>query len=662
MIKGGRTDEASKAAASHTGSLAGSDMAFDAAVRRAGILRVERIAEVFSITAALAQQPRPKGRRLTIVTNAGGPGVLATDTLVQGGGQLAQLSETTLHELDEFLPKQWSHNNPIDVLGDADAERYAKTLQVAAADPGSDGLLVILTPQEMTDPSKVAEALRPLANIKNKPVLASWMGGQFVQDAIHLLNEASIPNFPFPDTAARAFNYLAQYAENVRNIYETPTGIAGDIDAAEDRIALAGQILASASNQDRSLLTEAESKRLLSVYGIPVCTTEVAATVNEAIEAAERIGYPVVLKLHSLTITHKTDVDGVHLNLENPVQVRTAFERIQQSVRKQCGDKHFQGVSIQPMIRMGGYELIVGSTLDEQFGPVLMFGAGGQLVETFRDTAVALPPLNATLSQRLMEQTRIYHALQGTRGRRPVDFQQLNRVLIAFSNLLVEQPWIKSCDINPLLAAPDGAMALDARVLLHDPSTDIHSVAPPAIRPYPLQYVASIKLKDGTPVTVRPIRLEDEPLMVRFHESLSDQSVRSRYFQLLQLRQRVDHDRLIHTCLNDFDREVALVAELRPAGGDTEILGVGRLSRDFGASTAEFSMLISDRWQGRGLGRLLTEKVIRVGYQEGIHRIVGNIMPDNWAMQALCQTLGFQLRHKVDEVYARLDLPRAAKN
>jgi acetyltransferase len=286
----------------------------------------------------------------------------------------------------------------------------------------------------------------------------------------------------------------------------------------------------------------------------------------------------------------------------------------------------------------------------------MMFGTGGQLVETFHDSAVTLPPLNATLAQRLMERTRIYNALLGTRGRPPVELRQLKDTLIAFSDLLVEQPWIKECDVNPILAAPEGLLALDARVLLHDPSTDIRDVTPPAIRPYPRQYVEEVVLGDQTVVTLRPIRLEDEPLMVRFHESLSDDSVRRRYFQLLHLRDRVDHDRLIQICFNDFDREVALVAERRMSDGRREVLGVGRLSRDHGASTAEFAMLINDPWQGRGLGHLLLDKLIRVGSREGIDQIVGDILPDNWAMQALCQSLGFQLRYTVDEVRARLDL------
>ncbi len=336
VLKGGRTDEASKAAASHTGSLAGSDMAFDAAIERVGVLRVERIAEMFSMAAVLAQQPRPRGRRLTIVTNAGGPGVLATDALIQGGGKLTELADETKKKLDEFLPVHWSHNNPIDVLGDADAERYARTLAVAAGDPASDGLLVVLTPQDMTDPLKTAEALRPLVRNKEKPLLASWMGGDDVEPAIQVLNDASIPTFPYPDTAARAFNYLVQYADNLRNIYETPALVDDESENAATRIATANGIIAAARAAGRTLLSEVESKRLLATYHIPVVATHVAESEADAVRCAEQIGYPVVLKLHSHSITHKTDVDGICLNIQNAQQVREAFHAIQAAVTRRA--------------------------------------------------------------------------------------------------------------------------------------------------------------------------------------------------------------------------------------------------------------------------------------------------------------------------------------
>lgn len=658
-IKGGRTQEASQAAASHTGSLAGSDMAFDAAAARVGVLRVDRIAELFSIADVLSKQPRPKGNRLTIVTNAGGPAVLATDALVEGGGRLATLDEQAMAELNSFLPPHWSRGNPIDVLGDADAGRYARTLETAGRDPNSDGLLVVLTPQDMTDPLKTAQALGSLARIKDKPVLAGWMGGPSVEKAVQTLADASIPNFAYPDAAARAFNYLWRYSDNLKHLYETPTLLSDDAVAVEQRIGAACGILESVRASGRTLLTEAESKQVLVAYGIPVVDTRVAASEAEAVAAAEEIGFPVVAKLHSTTITHKTDVGGVRLNLADTVQVAEAFRSMRDAIAEHHGSEHFHGVTIQPMIVLrDGYELILGSTLDSQFGPIIMFGAGGQLVEVFRDSAVALPPVNATLARRLIEQTRISQALHGVRGRPPIDFGALCEVLVSFSRLVVEQPWLKECDINPLLAAPGELIALDARMVVHDAATPREAIPLPAIRPYPVEYVRSATLKDGTPVTVRPIRLEDEPLIALFHEGLSDMSVRRRYFHLMQLSSRVAHERLIRVCLTDYDRELAIVAVRTRDDGKSEILGVGRLSRERHSTTAEFAVTVSDAWQGRGLGRRLLESLIEVGRAEGVERIVGRIMADHWVMLNLCKQIGFELRYEVDEVRATLDLFR----
>jgi acetyltransferase len=685
VIKGGRTSEASKAAASHTGSLAGSDQVFDAALRRVGVLRVDRIGELFSVAEALAKQPRPKGRRLTIVTNAGGPGVLATDTLVRGGGKLAELSDETLAALNAFLPPHWSHGNPIDVLGDADAGRYAKTLEVAARDPHSDGLLVVLTPQDMTDADATAEQLRPLAKIKDKPVLASWMGGRTVERAVRVLNEASIATFPYPDSAAGAFNYLWQYSEMLRNIYETPALISDDAEHVAERTSAAHEVLDAVRASGRTLLTELESKRLLAAYGIPVVPTEVAASAKEAAALAEKFCFPAVIKLNSRTITHKTDVRGVRLNLMSAEEVREAYHLMQADVESAAGPGAFEGVSVQPMITDEGYEIIIGSTLDAQFGPVVMFGAGGQLVEVLRDSAIALPPLNETLANRLMERTRIVQALRGVRGRLPVDMHGMRQALIALSRLVVEQPLIKECDINPLLVSPQRVVALDARIVVHDAATRLEDIPRPAIRPYPAQYIREVRLKEGAAVTLRPIRPEDEPLIVRFHETLSEETVRKRFFQLMQLRYRTEHNRMIRVCSSDYDRELAIVAETHDAtekGGQAPsfvaesstpsmqvrepvpffqgrtIHGVARISRGRGEKVAEFAVIVGDAWQGRGLGTALMGQLIEIAKQEGIVRLVGHVLADNYAMHALCKRCGFNLRHDAidGEVRAVLDL------
>jgi acetyltransferase len=442
VIKAGRTEAAAKAAASHTGALTGSDEVLDAAFRRSGVLRVDRIADLFYMAEVLAKQPRPKGRRLTILTNAGGPGVLATDALISEGGELTQLSDKTEQALDALLPPHWSHNNPIDILGDAAPERYAQTLEIAGNDANSDGLLVILTPQAMTDPTQTAEQLKPYANIQGKPLLASWMGGGEVATGVTILNRANIPTFSFPDTAARVFNYMWRYSYNLRGIYETPTFPADSDNDAPDR-ALAGSIIQNARKSGREILTEFESKQLLAAYRIPTVETQIASSEDQAVEFAAKMGYPIVLKLHSETITHKTDVGGVQLNLSDADAVRRAYRTIESSVRERVGAEHFLGVTVQPMAKLDGYELIVGSSLDPQFGPVLLFGTGGTLVEVFKDRALALPPLTTTLARRMMEQTLIYKALQGVRGRAAVNLAELELLLVRFSQLVVEQRWIK---------------------------------------------------------------------------------------------------------------------------------------------------------------------------------------------------------------------------
>src|SRR5271166_5028434 len=418
VIKAGRSEAASLAAASHTGALTGSDEVLDAAFRRSGVLRVHNIADLFYMAEVLGRQPRPKGPRLTILTNAGGPAVLATDSLVANGGELAELSPESLHKLDEFLPAHWSHNNPVDVLGDADSERYARALEIASQDPNSDGLLVVLAPQGMTDPLQIAERLKPFAKEYGKPVLASWMGGNSIAAGEAALNSAGIPTFAYPDTAARAFTYMWRYTYNLRGLYETPT-LTEHSEMESASRTKAAQFIENARRQGRVLLNELESKQLLSLYEIPIVDTRFAASEDKAVRLASEIGFPVVLKVVSKTITHKSDVGGVQLNLQDEAAVRSAYRAIQSSVAEKVGPDQFSGVTVQAMVKLDGYELILGSIVDPQFGPVVLFGSGGQLVEVYRDRALALPPLNTTLAQRMMEQTRIFTALKGVRGRKP---------------------------------------------------------------------------------------------------------------------------------------------------------------------------------------------------------------------------------------------------
>ena len=657
VIKAGRSEAAAKAAASHTGSLTGSDEVLDAAFRRCGVLRVNSIAEIFSMSEVLAKQPRPQGPRLTIVTNAGGPGVLATDELVAGGGELAKVSKETMEALNPILPAAWSHNNPIDVIGDASPERYAKSLEIVLKDQESDGVMVILTPQAMTDPTQTAEHLKPYAKMA-KPILASWMGGADVEAGRRILARAGIPSFDYPDTAAQAFNYMWRYAYNLRGIYETPSLPVAGSDDAPDRAA-AEKIISAVRKEGRTILTEFESKNLLAAYGIPTVTTLIAKTEAEAVKLAEKIGYPIVLKLYSETITHKTDVGGVQLNLRTADAVKKAFQTIKTSVAKKAKASDFLGVTVQPMIKLEGYEIIIGSSLDPQFGPVLLFGTGGQLVEVFKDRALALPPLNTTLARRMMEQTKIYTALKGVRGRKAVNMAALEQLMVRFSQLVVEQRWIKEIDINPLLASPEQLVALDARVVVHGSKVTVAQLPQAAIRPYPIQYVSPWKTKKGAATIIRPIRPEDEPLLVDFHKSLSERSVFLRYFQALQLSQRVTHERLTRICFNDYDRELALVVERKDAAkGAREVIGVGRMIKPHGSNTGEIVVVVSDLWQGQGMGKELSKRLIQIARDEKLSRLEADMLTENVGMQAICKQLGFKVTKGTTEpaVHATLDL------
>ena len=656
VIKAGRSDAASRAAASHTGALTGSDDVLEAAFRRSGVLRVQNIADLFYMAEVLSKQPRPRGPHLSIVTNAGGPGVLATDSLIATGGELTALSQETIRELSTFLSPHWSHGNPVDILADSDADRFAKAVEIVSKDPGSDGLLAVIAPQGLADPTATAQCMKKFAHSTTKPVIASWMGGAGVAEGTAILNAAGIPTFSYPDTAARAFTYMWRYTYNLRGLYETPALVE-----AEPASEIRGQITASvqqARSVGRTMLNEFEAKQLLASYGLPVVETRTAQDEKEALAAAAELGFPVVLKLLSSTITHKTDVDGVRLRLQDEEQVRQAFRSIRDSVAEKAGAQHFQGVTVQPMVGRDGYELILGSSIDAQFGPVILFGSGGVMVEVYRDYALALPPLNTTLAQRLMEQTRIFKALKGVRGRKPVNLTDLEELLVRFGQLVMEQPWIREIDINPLLAGPDHLLALDARIMLHDAAMRPEQLPRPAIRPYPSQYVRKWQLKDGTAVTIRPIRPEDEPLMVKFHATLSERSVYLRYFCSLSLSTRVEHERLVRICFGSYDRGFALVAEHKnPSSGENEILGVGRFTA-ITRTEAEAAVLVADRWQGRGLGTELLAGVAQVARAEGFKRISGEILRDNLATQAIFRKTGFQVRATEDpsSVVASIEL------
>jgi acetyltransferase len=652
VIKAGRTEPASRAAASHTGAMAGSDEVLEAAFRRSGVLRVHQLEDLFNMAEVLAKQPRPNGPRLGIVTNSGGSGVMATDALIAAGGQLAELSSLSLAALNGLLPAHWSHGNPVDLLGDASPERYARAAGIVAADTGVDGLLVILTPQAATDATATAEGLKQFAKVEEKPVLASWMGGAQAAAGKSALDRAGIPSFTFPDAAVRAFHYMWRYSYNLRGIYETPAASAAAAGSAENR-ALTKARIGELRQSGRTLLTEWDSKKLLQDYGIATVETRLASSISEAVGAANDLGYPVVVKVHSDSIGHKSEVGGVQLDLCDASAVRRAYRGIKESVSAKIGAAHFRGVTVQPMVRADSYELIVGCSLDPQFGPVLMFGAGGRLAETYSDRALALPPLNTTLARRTIEQTRIHAALRSA----GVDLAGLEAMLVRFSELVIDLPSISEADLNPVLASRDGLLAVDALIVLHGQGVPDDLLPKPVIRPYPAQYASHWTAKSGTDVLIRPIRPEDEPLMVSFHQTLSDRSVYFRYFHPIRLKQRIAHERLVRMCFIDYSRQIALVAlrDTRSAG-EQELLGVGRLVILRTTRTGEFAILVSDRHQRQGLGTELLRRLLEVARQEGLGRVIGDILADNYEMLRVCEKLGFDRNYSVESGVVKAEI------
>ncbi|HZZ80562.1 MAG TPA: bifunctional acetate--CoA ligase family protein/GNAT family N-acetyltransferase [Gemmataceae bacterium] len=671
VVKAGRHEAGAKAAASHTGALAGSDAVFDAAIRRAGVLRVSTIPDLFNMAEILAHQPAPRGPNLAIITNAGGPGVMATDALMLDGGQLAPLSPESLDGLNKVLPPFWSHGNPIDVLGDATPERYKQAMEICAKDPNVQGLLVLLTPQAMTDPTLTARQVAPLGKIEGKPVLASWMGGADVREGRGILGAAGIASFDAPEAAINAFLHLVQYRRNQELLYEQPAALPEDWQPNQARVRT---LIDAVRKSNRTLLTEYEAKELLGCYGIPTVPTVNAPTVDDAVIEARRVGYPVVVKLWSEVITHKTDAGGVMLNLADDDAVRSAFARIKENAlaysrRKREGEapaepvsdvkslqgtgsapaspsqhldsEAFLGVTVQPMIRMKGYELIVGSSVDAQFGPTILFGSGGVLVEVFKDRALGLPPLNRTLARRLIERTQIYKALQGIRGQPAIPMDQLETLLVRFSYLLCDFLDIQEIDINPLLASPEGLLALDARVLLAPSNTK----ATLTIEPYPNQYTTAWQFKDGAPIIVRAIRAEDEPLIQGLHATLSEQSIRMRFFSMVKTLSR---DSLIRLCHLDYAREMALVAERKNAEGKPELIGVSRYYMNPQTGVAEFAVTVSDSVQSQGLGQHLMERLIAVARERGVKHLLGNVLRDNRPMLGLAKELGFREKSSSD--------------
>ena len=643
VYKAGRFEASAKAAASHTGALAGEDAVYDAAFSRAGLVRIFRSDDMFDVAELLARQRFPHHDRLAIITNAGGPGVMAVDMLVSLQGRLAQLSEETFRKLDAVLPHHWSKGNPIDLIGDAPPERYERAMALALADQEVDAVLVILAPQAITDPTAVARAVSRQRSRSSKPILCSWMGGRSVGEAAQLLQRAGIPTYSTPEQAVQAFMHLVSYARNREVLYETPRDLGVAI--ATDGRRYADRFRSQVS-QHQEILSEALSKQILEDYGLPVVRPEAAASAAEAVEVARRLGYPVVLKVASPQITHKTDVGGVVLNLRDDDEVRRAFQNVVSLAREKRPDATIEGVTVQRMITSAdGFEMILGSKKDPTFGSAILVGMGGIAAEVFRDRALELPPLNERLARRMLESLRSWPLLTGHRGRPRANLDRLTEVLIRFSYLVADLPQVKELDINPLLVTPEDVIALDARVILdvaaveHPPKPYAHL----AIRPYPAHYATTRNLPDGTPVLLRPIRPEDEPLWNELLESCSSKSLFDR-FQYVFTR---THEVAARFCFIDYDREMAIVAEV-DEGGRQRLVGVGRLVAGSDRETTEYAVLVTDAWQGKGLGSLLTDYCLEIAEDWGAERIVAITTPENFRMLEVFRRRNFTLETNVE--------------
>lgn len=637
VVKAGRHEAGSKAAFSHTGALVGADDVFDAALQRAGVVRVNTIVQLFSAAQALSTNFRPSGNRLAIVTNGGGPGVMASDRAVDLGVALATLSEQTLSDLNAGLPVTWSHGNPLDIIGDATADRYRHAVTHCLQDEGVDGVLVILTPQAMTRPSEVARTVIEVAAKFDKPLIACWMGEAQVAESRQAFNQAKIPNFRTPEPAVEVFSFISAYYQNQKLLMQTPGPISRysspDVEGA--RLLIEGALA-----EHRKTLNEMESKAILAAFHIPIAKTMVARSPNEALLLAEELGLPVAMKINSPDISHKSDAGGIRLNLGNAQAVRSAYHEIIQSIQKNSPNARIDGVVVEPMIiKPNGRELMVGVTSDPVFGPVITFGAGGVLVEVLGDRAVALPPLNRFLVKDMIQRTRIAKLLTVFRNLPPIHMVALESVLMRVSEMVCELPWIKEMDINPLIVDENGACAVDARMVVNYLPPSVDRYAHMAIHPYPVHLITHWQMPDGTDLTIRPIRPEDAEIEQAFVRNLSAES---KYFRFMDTLQELSLPMLVRFTQIDYDREMALIAVLEEDGHEKE-LGVCRYVASHDGQTCEFALVVADEWQKKGIGNKLMNCLFDAARARGIKLMQGEVLATNRSMLELVRRLGFEV-------------------
>ena len=645
VYKSGRYPESAAAAASHTGAMASEDSVYDAVFRRAGLARVFEFGNIFDFTDLVGRKRIPKGNRLAIVTNAGGPGVMATDSLLSMGGSLVKLTEETMQKLNDYLPSFWSHGNPVDVLGDATPERFAKAAEIVLGDKEVDAALVLLTPQAMTDPTATAQAIANMSKNTTKSIMTSWLGGAAMHEGIQILNQNGISNYPAPEQAIRAFMTLSDYSENQQILYETPREVP--VSFQYDRNVLRQKYLTQVFPKAK-VLNEDDSKMLVNDYGIDTTHPTPAANEDEAVKIAGEKGYPVVLKIYSPDIIHKSDVGGVALNIENEEMVRATFRNMVKTAAEKRPEAKIEGVTVQKMVdTRDGIELIVGTKKDPVFGTVMLVGMGGTTAELFKDQRLEFPPLNEHLARQMLKSLKLYPLLKGWRGDAPKNIDKLIEVLIRMSYLAADYPEIEELDINPLIVTPEDVIALDARIVVDEEllTNPVKEYSHLIMRPYPESLIKEATLRDGTPITLRPIRPEDEPMWLELLGSCSKESIYHRF--------RYDfyfdsHEVASQFCFIDYDREIAIVAEHEKEDGNKELIGVGRLIADPDVEIMEYAVLITDKWQKKELGLTLTSYCLEIAKARDIKKLAAETTRDNKPMISVFRKLNFKIRFNED--------------
>ncbi len=645
VYKSGRFPESAAAAASHTGALASEDDIYDAVFRRAGMARVYQIGNIFDFTDLIGRKRIPKGSRLAIVTNAGGPGVMATDSLISMGGKLVQLTETTIQKLNDLLPSYWSHNNPVDVLGDATPARYSKATEIVLEDENVDAVLVILTPQAMTNPTGTAKSIVTISANTSKLIMAAWLGGASMREGIEILAEAEIAVYNTPEQAIRAFMTLSKYSRNLELLYETPKEIP--VSFSYDRKKLKEKYVTEIFPKAK-ILSEDDSKLLINDYGIETTHPEISKNEDDAVKIAEKKGYPVVLKIQSPDIIHKSDVGGVVLNIENEEVLRAVYHTMIETVKERAPDAKIEGITVQKMIKTdNGVEMILGIKKDPIFGTVMLAGMGGTKAELFKDRRLEFPPLNERLAMHMLRSLKIYPLLEGYRGCEPKNINKLVEVLIRLSYLAADYPEIQELDINPLIVTPDDVIALDAQIVVDHEilGKRIPEYSHLVLRPYPERLIRKDVLRDGTPVVLRPIKPEDEPLWLEMLGSCSKESIYSRFRYDFHFN---SHEVATQFCYIDYDREMGIVAEI-DEGGRKRLIGVGRLISDVDLEVAEYAVLVTDEWQNKELGHKLTAYCEEIARIAGIKKLYAETTRDNKGMITVFKKLGFSIEYGDDD-------------